>query len=250
MIHNRTVAAIIPLHYGLDWIEYAMRSVLDEVDEYLVMYSPVPSHGIRHSALPCPDSREDLMEAVASVAPHKTRWYEHDAWANEGAQFRDGWQYTNADVIVKLDSDEIWPPHLLSDVVAHGIEKQAHEARVLLRHHWRSLYKAFTDDPAAPGRVYIRAFDRGETTYNSPDNRHRITHTGYCNPLDIVRYKISIHGHAGEFRKDCDWFEDVYKANRQYDCHPIGMDSWSWPADVVPPDILLAHPYAALGIIE
>lgn len=78
----------------------------------------------------------------------------------------------------------------------------------------------------------------------------RIMHFGYAMPIDVMCYKWQTHGHAREFRKDCDWFEDIYKANRQTDCHPIGSDAWMQTEDITPPDFLLDHPYAKLDLIE
>jgi hypothetical protein len=250
MIHNRTVAAVICLHFGLPYIEYAMRSVLDVVDEFYVMYSPVANHGVFVEGLTCPESRDSLTEAVFSVAPECTRWFEYGHWRSEGEQFKAAWEHTNADVIVKLDADEIWSPGLLADAIAHGVRQQTREIRVPLRHYFRSFYKAFTSDPAAPGRIYVREFETGETTYTPYYERDRIHHFGYSLPVNLMRYKWRTHGHRPEFRRDCDWFEDVYVANRQTDCHPIGSDSWMQTEDVVPPAFLLDHPFAKLSVIE
>lgn len=250
MIDNRRVAAIICLHFGRDFLPYAMRSVLDVVDEFYVMYSPVANHGVYKDGLTCPETRDELLEVAFSVAPDITRWFDCSNWRSEGEQFKAAWPHTNADVIVKLDADELWPPGLLADAIGYGIQQQVHEIRVPLRHYWRSFYKAFTNDPAAPGRIYLREFATGETTYATDDTRHRIQHLGYALPANLMRYKWQTHGHSPEFRRDCDWFEDVYAANRQTDCHPIGSDSWMIAEDVVPPPFMLEHHLAKLSLIE
>lgn len=250
MIHNRRVAAIICLHFGLPYIEYAMRSVLDVVDQYIIMYSPVANHGVYKPGLACPETRDELADVAFSVAPECTRWFGHDGWHGEGEQFKAGWAYTDADVIVKLDADELWPPGLLADAIAYGIEQQAREIRVPLVHYWRSFHKAFTHDPAAPGRIYLREFTSGETTYTPPETMGRIHHFGYAMPLDLMRYKWQTHGHSPEFRRDVNWFDDIYAANRQYGCHPIGSDAWMQTEDVTPPSFLLDHPFARLSVIE
>jgi hypothetical protein len=251
MIHNRTVAAGVCLHFGKDFLPYAMSSVEDVVDDYLVMYSPVANHGVYNPSLSCPETCEELQEAAFGAIPYpRTRWFEYGHWRSEGEQFKAAWEHTNADVIVKLDADELWSVGLLADAIAHGIEQQTREIRVPLRHYWRSFYKAFTHDPAAPGRIYLREFETGETTYTPHYERDRIHHMGYSLPVNLMRYKWQTHGHSREFRKDCDWFTDVYEANRQHDCHPIGSDSWMMPDDVVPPAFLLDHPFAKLRVIE
>jgi hypothetical protein len=243
MIDNRRVCAIIPLLYGLDFLPYAMRSVLDTVDEFLILYALQPNHGAHESPFPCPDTRDDLLEAAFSVAPAITRWFD-GVWNTEGAQFDDGRAATDADIVIKLDADEIWPPDMLRNAIMHGLKESVREVRVPLVHAWRSFYRGFPDDPACPGRIWINGAS-GETTYWD----QRIFHTGYAQKLDIVRYKMSVHGHGPEF-KNKNWFEDVYVANRQYDCHPIGSSAWMHVESITPPDFMLCHPFAQLEIIE
>lgn len=254
MINGLKVATITPLHYGKMFLPYALRSLEDMADTMLIMYSPTPSHGTSYTSIPCPDSEEALKAAVFESGvvrdTSKVRWFTHDRWTNEGHQFNAGWEYTDADIIVKLDVDELWPPGLLEQVVTHTIRENVYECRVPLVHLWRSFYKGFTQDPAAPGRVYIRALPKGETTYWPDQYQDRIWHGGYAQTLDIVRYKMSIHGHKGELRKDVDWFEEVYAANRQTDCHPIGSDQWMVVEDITPPVFMMDHPYAQLDLIE
>lgn len=250
MIHNRRVAAIICLHFGKDFIAHAMRSVADVADEYIVQYSPIANHGVYNPALVCPETREELQEIAFDTIPYpRLRWFTYDQWYGEGVQFSAAWPHTTADVIVKLDADELWSPGLLSDAIAHGIEQQTREIRVPLRHYWRSFYKAFTGDPAAPGRIYLREFETGETTYTPYYERDRIHHFGYAQTLDLMRYKMATHGHSREFTNP-NWFEEVYAANRQYNCHPCEHSYWMTPDDVVPPSFLLNHPFAKLSVIE
>lgn len=248
MINNRTVCAIVCLHFGKDYLSYAMRSVLPVVDQFVIAYSPVPNHGHFDTSVPCPDTREDLFSAAESVGVDTT-WIEHDGWRSEGEQFKTGWTYTDADVIVKLDADEIWTPKLLESAIAYGLYMGVHEVRVPLVHAWRSLYRGFAHDPAAPGRIYLRENKTGETTFAPNDLAYRIFHAGYALPVDLMRYKERTHGHKAEWRRDVDWINDVYAANRQYDCHPVGSDYWQTVEDITPPDILKNHPFAQLEVI-
>lgn len=249
MINGRKVAAVMCLHFGATYIPYAMRSVADIVDEFYIMYSPVPNHGIFETPLSCPESRSDLLEAAYQVAPDRTRWFEYGLWRSEGEQFKAAWDYTDADIILKLDCDEVWADDLLAQAIEHGIREAAYEVRVPLRHYWRSFYKAFTHDPAAPGRIYIRSNADLATTYAPADATRRIHHFGYAFPVPLMRYKIGIHGHKREFTNP-NWLEEVYIANRQTDCHPIGSEYWMQTSDVEPPAIMLDHPYAMVNTIE
>lgn len=249
MINGLRVAAVMPLHFGLAYVPYAMRSVADVVDEYLIMYSPVPNHGTYSSPIPCPETRDMLMEAAYLAAPDKTRWFEWDGWKSEGEQFKSGWQYTDADVIVKLDCDEIWHPSLLSDAVKFANKYHAPEIRVPLRHYWRSFRKAFTNDPAAPGRIYLRQNTGSHDLTFFHADPYRIHHMGYALPVEITRYKMGIHGHLREF-KNPNWFNEVWLANRQTDCHPIGSDYWMETETVDVPEFMQDHPFANLEVIE
>ncbi len=249
MIHNRTVATVTCLHFGADFLQYAMRSVSDDVEQHIIMYSFVPNHGHFDTSVPCPETHDQLAEVAFRTAPDKTRFFGSYDWKSEGEQFMAGWPYTDADVIVKLDADEVYPPGLLADAIAYGIEHRAREIRLPLIHMWRSFYKGFTHDPAAPGRIYLREFESGEVTYTPPDVTERIWHYGYSLPVELMRYKVRTHGHLSEFRKDCDWLNDVYIANRQYDCHPIGSDYWMQTEDIIAPVFMMDHPFAEFEVI-
>lgn len=253
MINGLRVAAITPLHFGASYLPYAMRSVAGVVDEFILCYSPTPNHGTYSSALPCPESRDMLLEAAYQTAPDRTRWFDWDGWKSEGEQFKFGWQYTDAGIILKLDCDEIYPPGLLTDAARYGIEHNAYEIRLPLRHYWRSFRKAFTHDPAAPGRIYLRncvANGDNAVTFDTPDNAYRIHHYSYAQSLKLMEYKMSIHGHIREFRKDVDWLNDIFKANRQYDCHPCGSQYWMEVENVEVPYFMKDHPYSGLDLIE
>ena len=59
------------------------------------------------------------------------------------------------------------------------------------------------------------------------------------------------HGHFNEFRHDVNWFQDVFMANRQYDCHPVGSDAWDCEDIDLShlPSVLENHPYRNLELI-
>ena len=55
----KKVIAYTALHYGKEYLADAIRSVIDYVDQYWVIYTPVGSPGHRTDA-PCPESKEEL----------------------------------------------------------------------------------------------------------------------------------------------------------------------------------------------
>lgn len=236
--------AYTALHYGRDYLAAAIRSVIDRVDEYYVLYSPVGSHGTRTSA-PCPESRDELHAIASDAAGDKLTWID-GTWPHEGAQ-RDSIRMVAPDAnrILVLDADEIW--HDPAATLAAADATHAGRVRVSMVHFWRSFRRAVIHDPAYPERV-LYPQRAGYATVRAGG----IAHMGYAQRLEIVRYKMRIHGHRAELRTDVDWFRDVYAANRQRDCHPVGSEYWN-PEPVNPlgymPAWMMEHPYANEEVI-
>lgn len=239
--------AYTALHYGKDYLGFAIRSIIDYVDEYWVLYSAIGSHGCRTN-VPCPDTREELYWIAQQVAGNKLHWVDGQ-WAHEGLQ-RDSIveHCPDADVILVLDSDEIWPEELVYSATADK-RLLRRTYRVPIIHYWRSFYQAVLHDPAFPVRVIYPNGFPGEDTLPSS---HVINHMGYAQRPAIVEYKQWTHGHRNEWRTDCDWFRDRFLANVQTDCHPVGSEYWN-PEPVNPwdymPEFMKSHPYAQMEVI-
>lgn len=241
------IVAYTALLYGKCYLGAAIRSVIDHVDEYHVLYSPVGAHGHR-TDVPCPDTREELLE-IALSAGSKLRWHE-GVWPYEGAQRETILQLApDADVVLPVDYDEIWQTGLVEEAITAGLSGKARAWRVPFRHYWRSFYRCFLHDPAYPVRIIAPKVSGGETTLSTDK---AVNHLGYAISVELMRWKWLVHGHKNELRRDCDWFTDVYEANRQYDCHPVGMDSWVTET-VNPwqymPEYMQQHPYASFEVI-
>lgn len=242
------------LHYGRDYLAYAIRSVIDHLDEYHVLYTPVGSHG-HHTHIPCPETRDELYALAQQAAGDKLRW--HDGrWAHEGQQRDSIHQIApDADVVIVLDADEIWPEILIASAVAipQHIGGYPKRVRMPMTHYWRSMHRAVLHDPALPVRViYPQVANNDERAHAAPLNIS-LSHMGYAQRPEIVQYKQLTHGHRNEWRRDVDWFRDVFMANRQTDCHPVGSEYWN-PEAVDPldymPEWMSEHPYYGLEVIE
>lgn len=240
-----TTIGYMALHYGEDYIEYAIASVIDDLDQLYILYSATPSHG--HSTdLICPDSRAKLYDLAFNASQGKLTWID-GAWAHEGYQ-RDAIfsLAPQADTILVLDSDEIWQKGLARQAI-NAIQQSGHkQMRLPFIHYWRSFHRGFLHDPAYPVRLF-NLKGVGETTLSTPD---RINHMGYAQRSEVVRYKMTIHGHKNELKPN--WFETTFAPNRQTDCHPVGSDYWN-VEEINPwlymPDFMSDHPYAELEII-
>lgn len=241
------IVAYTALLYGKCYLASAIRSVLDYVDEYHVLYSPIGAHGHRTN-VPCPDTREELLE-IALMAGSKLRWHDGE-WPYEGAQREAILQVAgDADVILPVDYDEVWQAGLVEEAIAAGLSGKARGWRVPFRHYWRSFHRCFLHDPAWPVRIIAPKIASGEATLSTDK---AVNHLGYAIPPSLMRWKWLVHGHHNELRRDCDWFTDVYEANRQTDCHPVGSDAWNTEQvnylDYMPA-WMAQHPFASMEVI-
>lgn len=249
------VIAYTALLYGLDYYYYAIRSVIDYIDEYWVLYSDVGSHGSQASR-PCPETRDQLYSVAQLVAGNKLHWID-GRWAHEGLQRMTIHEVCpDADVILVLDADEVWGEHVIPAVINLKENKPYWERirclRIPMIHYWRSFNRAILHDPAYPTRVIFPKVPDGESTQGTLNGY--INHMGYAQRPDIVQYKLETHGHRGEFRKDCDWFRDKFmNPDAKTDLHPVGSEYWNWervnPLDYMP-SWMAQHPYFNKELIE
>ena len=240
--------AYTALRYGKDYYDAAIRSVIDAVDQYHVLYAVEPSHG-HWSDAPCPDSEDELRAIAEARAGSKLRWH-RGHWRYEGEQRDSIHQFApDTDVILVLDADEVWPEALIENALLAARYEQSRTYRAPMVHFFRSMHRAILHDPAFPTRLILPNVRSGEDVLHGPP----ICHFGYAQRPEIVAYKWKIHGHLNELRRDVDWFRDVFLANRQTDCHPVGSEYWN-PEPVNPLDYLPAwmseHPYYGLKVIE
>lgn len=251
------VIAYTALRYGRDYYDAAIRSVIDAVDEYHVLYAMQPSHG-HYDPTPCPETEEELYQIAADRAGSKLQWH-RGVWQYEGQQRDSIHQYApDADVIIVLDADEVWSERLVNLAVGHKemnlfSTRRFQQVRVQMIHYWRSMHRAVLHDPAYPIRVLYPKASHAEAIQLTNSENSFISHFGYAQCPEIVAYKWRIHGHFNELRRDCDWFNEVFMANRQTDCHPVGSEFWNVepvnPLDYLPA-WMVEHPYFGMEVIE
>ena len=246
------IVCSITLHYGSDYLHHAIRSIIDDVDSVIVLYSPVGSHGHR-TDVPCPDTKEELYAIASHAAGDKLRWFD-GSWTHEGQQRDSIYEIApDADCIVVLDSDEIMPPGFIRSAIEATKDLGVRDIRLPFVHFYRSMKQAILHDPAYPVRLIYPRNAHGAETF-TPDQslpilERSVLHYGYAQRSEIVWYKMQIHGHKAELRRDCDWFYDIFmNLLRTTDLHPVGSDAWQWEhVDI--PTFMQDHPYANLEII-
>lgn len=243
------IIAYSALHYGREYLAYAAKSVMDFIDEWHVFYAAKPSHGFQSSeGLTCPETRDELYAIAKLAAGSKLIWHDGE-WAHEGLHREQVYaDVPDADVILVLDSDEIWRPETL-DMVEDEMNYKGGHIKIPMYHMWRSFRRGIDYDMAAPPRVLFPKGNQGLYLSTGLDNS--IAHFGYAQTPEIVRYKSTIHGHSNEWRKE--WYKERFLVNAQADVHPCGgqwhtvneIDAWAYL-----PTWMQEHPYANLAVIE
>ena len=246
------IIAYCSLHYGREYLAYAIRSVIDVVDEFWILYTPTPSHGKNNGAT-CPDPREFLYSLALEAAGAKLRW--HDGQYHHEGEHRDMIYHLvpDADLILVVDADEVWntglPAHALATAMA---DDTVRNWRVPMIHLWRAFDKAILHDSAYPTRVIRPGVPEGDGDVPRRHEHDVIAHFGYAQSERIIAYKMAIHGHRDEFRADVDWYSEIFIANRQQDTHPCGQNTWNTeiiePLDWMP-DWMREHPYYGVKVI-
>ena len=270
------IVGVMALHYGIDYLPYAVRSVIDAVDVMLFLYTPVGNHsGASHLPVPEYEQAGYLYNAARKAAGSKFAWYTGLNWGSEGEQRDEMFRIVpDADRYLVVDADEMWSEGLARAVLAASASRpDVREWRVPMVHLWRGLDRAVLHDPAYPIRLInphaekgtsetfdADAFDRAKrellerTCDHVPQFHSRIVHAGYAIRPDLMLYKWGCHGHKAEYRKDIDWFAERYmNANATSDLHPVG--SIYWNAERINileylPEWIEEHPFYAVGIAE
>lgn len=247
-VHSYTV-----VHYGADYISYALRSIYEHVDQAHIIYTPHPSHGHQTDQPPI-ETRDEIQAAALAYDPErKIRWYDIRNAYYEG-KHRDQavkiCKDAGAEMILVVDYDEVWPQSTLKTALSRVAESNfAREWRINFTHLWKSFDYACYDQ-GWPARILdLRHND--EVAY-IPKEFGEIYHFGYAVRDEVMRYKISIHGHKNEMRQD--WLEKQWAAwPPAKDCHPTNEEDFWTPVKIDKhelPLIMREHPYYDLERIE
>lgn len=256
-MRDYTVYSYTVLHYGRDYLPFALKSVYDLCDRLYIFYTPHPSHGHRTDIQPI-ETRDELFDSVLQLPDYsKVGWHETDIW-NEGQQ-RDYAVQTlvndGADLILVVDVDEVWHDFVLSRALQHVWEMNgARNWLINFTHLWRSFNYACTDNNWPVRIIDIR--HSGGVGY-VPKELGDIYHFGYAVTDKVMRYKWECHGHKDELRPN--WYEEKWQAwPPPDDCHPTNgknEEGIGWWNPVVfdkreLPYVLREHPFWNLERIE
>lgn len=202
-MNKPSILAYCALHYGSDYLKEAIQAVEPFVDKIIILYSKEPSYG-RGTASICPDSEQDLMRIAMQFS--KVQWINvkpcHEG-NHRGNIFNHAAGY---DGILVFDADEVYDSEDLPKMIEHCNNSSSFRFGVSgFINFWKSFNYACYDQFRP-----IRYFN----LHNSMDQKGhedvecKIYHFGCAQRLDIMRYKLQIHGHFDELRPD--WINQVY----------------------------------------
>jgi hypothetical protein len=246
------IIAYMIVHYGVDYIPYALRSIIDHVDQVIILYTSHPSHGHSTTAQ-CPETKEEIW-AASDIGSDKIRRYELKNIFYEGQQ-RDHavelCRQAGAEMILVVDCDEVWPSEVLSKALEYAwTENKARTWLINFTHFWRS-FNYVCRDQGWPVRIIDLRHPQGTVAY-IPKEFGDIYHFGYAIRTELLEYKLKIHGHKNEMRRN--WLNTKWNAwPPPPDCHPTN-DQGFWnpePFDKESlPEVLHSHPFFNLERIE
>jgi hypothetical protein len=194
--------AYCPLLYGGEYLHCAIKSVEPFVDSIHMLYTPRPSYG-HGTTVGCPESESDLMN-IAYSASKKVRWHKVEANAegvHRGMIFKIADAY-NADGILAFDADEVFGD--LTEWIPKFMESKCRRIGFTgYINFWKSFNHACYDQ-FAPIRFHNLHNKDGEE--NMPVT---VYHFGCAQRMEIMRYKLEVHGHKSELRPN--WLRDVYE---------------------------------------
>ena len=228
------VLAYTVCHYGKEWIAKAIESVRDYVDSHLIVYTEHPSFGYS-SDLPNPDSEAEL-KAICDQFPHVI-WHKTAGIAAENTHRQIAIDYARMngyDIVLVVDYDEIWDSSKVKEAIDHAYNSPNGHFCVMGSQwvtFWKSLNEYVTDG-FAPVRLFNlhNDFMKGEHIAKG-----FIYHMGYCISDELMRYKISCHGHKADFIRNNNWFGNKWlkyqKGTTRY-LHPATNAYWIETKDV------------------
>lgn len=202
--------AYMPLHYGAEYFVEACRSVMC-VDELLIIYTDSPSYGQwGMSSKPPGENKQDLYELFKIVQfeyhdrGKKARWAEISNVHQENKHRQIGIDQAksrNFDILVAVDSDEIWDTQslMISILEVYDGNKYAYQTN---HQGWRHYYRSFNEycqDGFQPVRLFN--LNRPDTGKQGIVKSNRIYHMGYAIKPDLMKYKLDCHGHKSEINK-------------------------------------------------
>lgn len=233
------------VHYGKDYIGFALKSIVDVIPKINVFYTETPSHGHPTNER-CPETAQDILNAIEEQIPlNRFNFVRSPRIAHEGQQ-RD-WAVNHcvrqgAETLLVIDCDEVWHADVLEKAIKHVIDGNQRSWLINFTHLWRSFDWACRDE-SCPVRFLDTTCNDGNGYI--PKELGNIYHFGYAIRDSLMRYKWQIHGHHNELRSG--WFDTKWSVwPPPEDCHPTNDQNFWTPQKfdkTTLPPVMLKHPF-------
>lgn len=213
------ILAYYPLHYGKEYFEASLQSIVKVVDKIIILYTPTPSQGFA-TPYPVPDTREELREIALR---YNAEWVDGE-WGQENAHRSYIYQYADGyDLILAVDADEIWDENILVSSAKEALKSGAKYIGIRgFVNFWKSFNHACYDG-FTPIR-FVNLVGHGNFVVDG-----KIYHFSCAQSYLTMRYKLSVTGHKDEIKPN--WLEHVYlrwsKENNFGDLHPTAIGLWN-----------------------
>jgi hypothetical protein len=247
-VHSLTI-----LHYGNDYLSYALRSVYHSVDQCHIFYTPTPSHGHVTNTPPI-ETKEELMQAAyAYDSDNKVKWYDMLGITHEGSQ-RDlalrTVEAAGAELVLVVDCDEVWHSEVLKVSIEYAKYFSGYRNNLVnMAHLWRSFNWVCYDEGWPVRIINLTKPKTSDITYLPSGGPF---HFGYAVTNRVMQYKWQIHGHKNELRPN--WFDDKWsKWPPPNDCHPTNDNNFWTPESFNKaqlPVFMAEHPFFGMDKIE
>ena len=216
------VLAYIPLHYGAEYLDAAIRSVAPFVEKIMVLYVKEPSQSHSKGWI-CPEE-EGQLRRIAMSASDKVEWHQC-RFSTEGEHRGYVYDYAEGyDLVLAFDGDEIFEPEDLPVALERAMNSEKRYIGIGgYINFWRSFNYACYDG-FTPIRITVLRNSSGEEVVPC-----RVYHFSTAQSEAIVKYKLSVSGHASEMRPN--WLDEVYFAwspeNNFSNLHPVAHGIWN-----------------------
>lgn len=211
----------MPLLYGKEYLRESLLSVVDHVDRFVVLYTENPSYGFSTS-MKCPDSEDEMKRIAVDVLGDKLIWVK-GGWGQEGAHRGEILRYSGGyDGILAIDSDEVYDQSTLPNAIELAMKSDRRYAGFGgYLNFWRSFNHVCVDG-FTPIRITNLHRDEGSGMAVVPCI---VYHFSTAQSKGIMEYKLSVHGHKNEIRKN--WLEEIYFGDTMEDLHLTSFGIWN-----------------------
>lgn len=244
--------AVVPIHYGSDYLQWAIRSVYDVAYEIGVFIMRCPWQDVA-TLIPRLENDDEIERIARSYDPENKIYverllgfhFQEDQWIHLTTRA----QTQGAEWVLRLPPDEVWPRETLDFYLEYADFYKSSVIKVPRRHFWRSFQWSCSDNFRADR--FIRCNGGGEAR-EGPEMRENLWHFGYARkPYDIL-YRTMLKWYQSGWRNG--WFEGTFLQfpNRKADLHPFAEGIWNATAYDPKrfPAMMEDHPYWPMAVIE